>query len=179
MHDTSIALSCCRRIAFVRSPYAHRIDAPHPSTLVAGTKTLAAVAATIEFAAGFPLAAYRDLAGFERIWLVFAFHRRDCWKGEVRRPRGDSRRSMLATRSPHQCHPTVRHKTVAVRDDALQVRGAAGSTVCRSSISSRAFPMPAHPPAARRRLQQPVSGTWIDHSRSLRSCWNRAVTSCT
>src|SRR3546814_3990111 len=30
---------CCRPIAFVRSPYAQRIDAPHQPTVVAGTET--------------------------------------------------------------------------------------------------------------------------------------------
>ncbi|MEO8809418.1 MAG: tRNA (N6-threonylcarbamoyladenosine(37)-N6)-methyltransferase TrmO [Rhodanobacter sp.] len=89
-------------IAFVRSPYARRIDAPHQPTVVAGTETLAAAVARIEFLENFPPAAYRDLAGFERIWLLFAFHRSDGWKAEVRPPRGGGKRSVLATRSPHR-----------------------------------------------------------------------------
>jgi tRNA (adenine37-N6)-methyltransferase len=101
MHDTPIAFSC-QPIAFVRSPYARRIDAPHQSTVIAGTETQAAAEATIEFVEGFPAAAFRDLAGFERIWLVFVFHRSDGWKAEVRPPRGGGKRSVLATRSPHR-----------------------------------------------------------------------------
>ncbi|WEN15046.1 tRNA (N6-threonylcarbamoyladenosine(37)-N6)-methyltransferase TrmO [Rhodanobacter sp. AS-Z3] len=122
--DTSSMLSC-QPIAFVRSPYARRIDAPHQSTVVAGTETAAAAEATIEFVADFPVAAYRDLAGFERIWLVFAFHRSEGWKAEVRPPRGGGKRSVLATRSPHRPNAIGLSavELVAVADDQLQVRG--------------------------------------------------------
>ncbi|MEO5830061.1 MAG: tRNA (N6-threonylcarbamoyladenosine(37)-N6)-methyltransferase TrmO [Rhodanobacter sp.] len=122
--DTSSALSC-QPIAFVRSPYARRIDAPHQSTVVAGTETLAAAVATIAFVAGFPAAAYRDLAGFERIWLIFAFHRSEGWKAEVRPPRGGGKRSVLATRSPHRPNAIGLSavELVAVGDGVLQVRG--------------------------------------------------------
>jgi tRNA-Thr(GGU) m(6)t(6)A37 methyltransferase TsaA len=101
MHDTPTSFSC-QPIAFVRSPYARRIDAPHQPTVVEGTETGAEAEATIEFTADFPAAAFRDLAGFERIWLVFVFHRSEGWKAEVRPPRGGDKRSVLATRSPHR-----------------------------------------------------------------------------
>ena len=122
--DTSIVLSC-QPIAFVHSPYARRIDAPHQSTVVAGTATLAAAAATIQFVEGFAETAYRDLAGFERIWLVFVFHRSQGWKSEVRPPRGGGKRSVLATRSPHRPNAIGLSavELVAVSDGALQVRG--------------------------------------------------------
>jgi len=124
MHDTSWALAC-QPIAFVRSPYARRIDAPHQSTVVAGTETRAAAAATIEFVSNFPAAAYRDLHGFERIWLIFAFHRSEGWKAEVRPPRGGGKRSVLATRSPHRPNAIGLSAVdlVAVGDGVLQVRG--------------------------------------------------------
>ena len=89
-------------IAFVRSPYAQRIDAPHQSTVVEGTETGTSAEARIEFIEGFAAQAYRDLQGFERIWLIFAFHRSEGWKAEVRPPRGGGKRSVLATRSPHR-----------------------------------------------------------------------------
>jgi tRNA-Thr(GGU) m(6)t(6)A37 methyltransferase TsaA len=124
MHDTSNALSC-QPIAFVRSPYARRIDAPHQSTVVAGTETRAAAEAVIEFVAEFPAAAFRDLAGFERIWLVFVFDRSEGWKAEVRPPRGGGKRSVLATRSPHRPNPIGLSavELVAVEERALRVRG--------------------------------------------------------
>jgi len=89
-------------IAFVRSPYRRRIDAPHQATVVAGTETGGRVEARIEFVADFPPAAFRDLAGFARIWLLFVFHRSEGWKAEVKPPRGGGKRSVLATRSPHR-----------------------------------------------------------------------------
>ncbi len=124
MHDTPIAFSC-QPIAFVRSPYARRIDAPHQSTVIAGTETEAAAEATIEFVEGFPSAAFRDLAGFERIWLVFVFHRSEGWKAEVRPPRGGGKRSVLATRSPHRPNAIGLSavELVGVTAHALRVRG--------------------------------------------------------
>lgn len=123
-HDSSAPL-CCQPIAFVRSPYARRIDAPHQSTVVEGTETATAAEATIEFVADFPAAAYRDLAGFERVWLVFAFHRSEGWKAEVRPPRGGGKRSVLATRSPHRPNAIGLSavELAGVADGQLQVRG--------------------------------------------------------
>lgn len=101
MHDTCNSYPCAA-IAHVRSPYAQRIDAPHQSTVSAGTASGQPMEADIIFIDGFPAQAWRDLAGFERIWLVFVFHRSDGWKAEVRPPRGGGKRSVLATRSPHR-----------------------------------------------------------------------------
>ncbi len=124
MHDTPNVYPCLP-IAFVRSPYARRIDAPHQSTVVAGTETAAAAEAIIEFSADFPAAAFRDLAGFERIWLVFVFHRSEGWKAEVRPPRGGVKRSVLATRSPHRPNPIGLSavELVEVGIGQLRVRG--------------------------------------------------------
>jgi tRNA (adenine37-N6)-methyltransferase len=112
-------------IAYVRSPYVNRIDAPHQSTVVEGTETGNAAEAMIEFTAGFPPQAYRDLAGFERIWLIFSFHRSEGWKAEVRPPRGGGKRSVLATRSPHRPNAIGLSavELVGVEEGALRVRG--------------------------------------------------------
>ncbi|MGP1666056.1 MAG: tRNA (N6-threonylcarbamoyladenosine(37)-N6)-methyltransferase TrmO [Rhodanobacter sp.] len=122
--DTPILLSC-EPLAYVRSPYARRIDAPHQATVVQGTESGHAAEAVIEFVANFPAAAFRDLAGFERIWLVFMFHRSDGWRAEVRPPRGGGKRSVLATRSPHRPNAIGLSavELVAVEDHALRVRG--------------------------------------------------------
>jgi len=115
----------CQPIAYVRSPYARRIDAPHQSTVVQGTESGDAAEATIEFVAGFPAAAYRDLAGFQRIWLVFVFHRSEGWKPEVKPPRGGAKRSVLATRSPHRPNAIGLSavELIVVEDHCLRVRG--------------------------------------------------------
>ena len=124
MHDTPFSQPC-HAIAYARSPYTQRIDAPHQSTVVAGTATAAAAEALIEFVEGFPAAAFRDLAGFERIWLVFAFHRSEGWKAEVKPPRGGGKRSVLATRSPHRPNAIGLSavELVAVEETRLRVRG--------------------------------------------------------
>lgn len=124
MHDTASAITLSP-IAFVRSPYARRIDAPHQATVVEGTESGATAEAIVEFVEDFPAAAFRDLAGFERVWLVFVFHRSEGWKPEVRPPRGGGKRSVLATRSPHRPNAIGLSavELVAVEERFLRVRG--------------------------------------------------------
>lgn len=124
MHDAPDTFAF-QPIAFVRSPYARRIDAPHQSTVVAGTESGRAAEARIDFVAGFPPAACDDLAGFERIWLVFVFHRSEGWKAQVKPPRGGPRRGVLATRSPHRPNAIGLSavELLAVEDGSLRVRG--------------------------------------------------------
>lgn len=121
----SIREFSCQPIAFVQSPYTRRIDAPHQSTVVVGTELQAAAEASIEFIEGFPLTAFRDLTGFDRIWLLFAFHRSEGWKAEVRPPRGGGKRSVLATRSPHRPNAIGLSavELIVVGERSLRVRG--------------------------------------------------------
>jgi tRNA-Thr(GGU) m(6)t(6)A37 methyltransferase TsaA len=50
--------------------------------------------------------ALRDLDQFDRIWLVWWFHRNSTWRPLVLPPRGDAiRRGVFATRSPHRPNP--------------------------------------------------------------------------
>ena len=47
-----------------------------------------------------------DLAGFDRVWLIWWFHRNTTWRPMVLPPRGPSqRRGVFATRSPHRPNP--------------------------------------------------------------------------
>jgi tRNA-Thr(GGU) m(6)t(6)A37 methyltransferase TsaA len=112
-------------IAYACSPYARRIDAPHQPTVTQGTETGRAAEAVVAFVDDFPVEAFRDLAGFERIWLLFALHRSEGWKAEVRPPRGGGKRSVLATRSPHRPNAIGLSavELVAVEERALRVRG--------------------------------------------------------
>lgn len=51
-------------------------------------------------------AALRDLAGFDRIWLISWFHRNEHWRPTALPPRGPAvRRGVFATRSPHRPNP--------------------------------------------------------------------------
>jgi tRNA-Thr(GGU) m(6)t(6)A37 methyltransferase TsaA len=50
--------------------------------------------------------ALRDLAGFDRVWLLWWFHRNEGWRPLVLPPRGPvQRRGVFATRSPHRPNP--------------------------------------------------------------------------
>lgn len=91
-----------RPIATIASPYVRRIDAPHQGTVVEGTETGVPALATLELAEWLDEQMLQDLAGFERIWLIFAFHLSDGWKNTVKPPRGGPKRGVLATRSPHR-----------------------------------------------------------------------------
>ena len=90
-------------IGFVRTPYARRIDAPHQPTVVEGTAGGGPAEGRLELDASLPEAVLQDLEGFQRIWLIFAFHRSDGWAPRVQPPRGPrGKRGVLATRSPHR-----------------------------------------------------------------------------
>jgi tRNA-Thr(GGU) m(6)t(6)A37 methyltransferase TsaA len=50
--------------------------------------------------------ALQDVAGFERIWLIWWFHRNPNWRPLVLPPRGPAqRRGVFSTRSPHRPNP--------------------------------------------------------------------------
>jgi tRNA (adenine37-N6)-methyltransferase len=91
-----------RPIGIIRSPYSRRIDAPHQSTVVEGTETGDFARATLDLHPWVEEKALQDLAGFDRIWLIFAFHLSEGWKSSVKPPRGGPKRGVLATRSPHR-----------------------------------------------------------------------------
>ncbi len=114
-----------RPIGILRSPYARRIDAPHQSTVVAGTETGALATATLELADWLDGKVIRDLDGFERIWLIFAFHLSEGWASSVKPPRGGSKRGVLATRSPHRPNSIGLSavELVTIEGRTLQLRG--------------------------------------------------------
>jgi len=50
--------------------------------------------------------AVQDLASFDRIWLIWWFHRNESWRPLVLPPRGEAKkRGVFATRSPHRPNP--------------------------------------------------------------------------
>ncbi len=46
--------------------------------------------------------ALEGLEGFDRIWVIFCFHRHQHWKPKVLPPRGGKKQGVFATRSPHR-----------------------------------------------------------------------------
>jgi len=91
-----------RPIGILRSPYTRRIDTPHQGTVMEGTETGEFALATLELQDWLDQKVLQDLSGFDRLWLIFAFHRSEGWKSSVKPPRGGPKRGVLATRSPHR-----------------------------------------------------------------------------
>ena len=115
-----------RPIGIVRTPYTRRIDAPHQPTVVEGTESGSPAEATLELDAELPETVLRDLAGIERIWLIFAFHLSEGWAPLVQPPRGPKgKRGVLATRSPHRPNAIGLSavELVAIEGRTLHLRG--------------------------------------------------------
>jgi tRNA-Thr(GGU) m(6)t(6)A37 methyltransferase TsaA len=117
---------CFRPIGTLRSPYRRRIDAPHQPTVVAGTESGQAEEAFLELAPDLPVETLSGLEGFDRIWLLFAFHLSEGWAPMVRPPRGPRvKRGVFATRSPHRPSAIGLScvELVAVEGRTLRLRG--------------------------------------------------------
>lgn len=70
--------------------------------------------------------ALKDLAGFDRVWLIYDFHQNKNWKPLVLPPRGShEKRGLFATRSPYRPNSVGLScvELVHVESDRLVVRG--------------------------------------------------------
>jgi tRNA-Thr(GGU) m(6)t(6)A37 methyltransferase TsaA len=114
-----------RPIGILRSPYSRRIDAPHQSTVVQGTQTGDFAMATLELEDWLDERVIQDISGFQRLWLIFAFHLSEGWKSTVKPPRGGPKRGVLATRSPHRPNSIGLSAVELVRSEGrtLHLRG--------------------------------------------------------
>ena len=88
-------------IGVVRTAHAERAEAPRQPAAAAGS------AGTIELRPGRHFEdALADLAGFDRIWVIFWFDRNPGWRPKVLPPRSTTgRKGVFATRSPHRPNP--------------------------------------------------------------------------
>lgn len=88
-------------IGFVRGEKQLKFEAPHQPDETAVESHQIVLNEGMQFEL-----ALQDLAGFDRIWLVFWFHRNTTWRPRVMPPRGPAkRRGVFATRSPHRPNP--------------------------------------------------------------------------
>lgn len=89
-------------IGVIHTPYTDRYAAPRQPDA-----TEQPAEARIELYAGHNFEqALADLAGFEKIWVLYWFHRNTTWKPRVLPPRsGRTKRGLFATRSPHRPNP--------------------------------------------------------------------------
>ena len=89
-------------IGIIRTPYIDRCDAPRQP----GAAAQSASGKIILSPGNNYEQALEDLDGFEKIWLIYQFHRNTNWKPKVLPPRGDrTKRGVFATRSPHRPNP--------------------------------------------------------------------------
>lgn len=84
-------------IGYFHSSFQSKYDAPRQSGLAPNSQGMIQLDAHCQFEQ-----ALEDLAGFDRIWVVFHFHLNQNWKPKVRPPRSHCKRGVFATRSPHR-----------------------------------------------------------------------------
>ncbi len=66
--------------------------------------------------------ALHDLSGFDRIWLIWWFHRNTSWRPKVLPPRGKTkRRGLFSTRSPHRPNPIGISAVELIEIDGLRL----------------------------------------------------------
>lgn len=87
-----------RPIGVVRSTYRMREEAPRQPVVGEARR------ASILLRPGMQNT-LKDLAGFERIWVLFAFHHSRGWKPQVVPPRDRVKRGVFATRAPDRPNP--------------------------------------------------------------------------
>jgi tRNA-Thr(GGU) m(6)t(6)A37 methyltransferase TsaA len=107
-------------IGYIQTPFVSRYDAPHqPRGHDAGTeKVVAEGVITLNPGENFEQA-LEDLAGMEKIWILYWFDRNENWKPKVLPPRGArEKRGVFATRAPHRPNPIGLSLV-----DLLEVRG--------------------------------------------------------
>jgi tRNA (adenine37-N6)-methyltransferase len=88
-------------IGHMRTAFSTKVEAPRQPAASADSPGI------IELLPGRNLEhAIEDLAGWERIWVIFWFDRNAGWRPKVLPPRStDGRKGVLATRSPHRPNP--------------------------------------------------------------------------
>ena len=98
MTDQTLTLHPIGRI---RTSFANKVDAPRQPAASTDARGI------IELFEGRNLEhAIEDLAGWERIWVIFWFDRNASWRPKVLPPRSSSgRKGVLSTRSPHRPNP--------------------------------------------------------------------------
>jgi len=88
-------------IGRIRTSFANKVDAPRQPA--ASTDARGVIELFEDRNLGH---AVEDLAGWERIWVIFWFDRNDGWRPKVLPPRSSTgRKGVLSTRSPHRPNP--------------------------------------------------------------------------
>ena len=85
-------------IGYIKTAQPLKFHAPHQPTESEEARNVLELLPGLDYER-----ALQDLEGFERVWLVWWFHRNTNWRPQVLPPRGPARRrGVFATRSPHR-----------------------------------------------------------------------------
>lgn len=88
-------------IGFFESQYKYKYDAPRQSV-----ENQEKILGEVLLEAGFNLdQALKGIEGFERIWLIYRFHKNAEWKPLTQTPRATDKQGIFATRSPYRPNP--------------------------------------------------------------------------
>lgn len=103
-------------IGFVRSPFVEKIEAPRQATVAEGVQAVVELLPRYQHA-------LEDLAGFDRIWILFWFDRAAdaAFHAKVLPPRSARKRGVFATRSPHRPNPIGMSAVRLERIDGLRL----------------------------------------------------------
>src|SRR5690606_16590396 len=90
-----------RPIGVLRTAWSSKVEAPRQPAAATDATGLIQLLPDMNLAH-----AIEDLAGWERIWVIFWFHRNRGWRPKVLPPRATTgRKGVLATRAPHRPNP--------------------------------------------------------------------------
>lgn len=87
----------CSPIGFFHSLEQERYSVSRQSGVVKGNQGIIRLNSGLNFEQ-----ALEDLEGFDRIWVIYRFHRNRTWKPKVQPPRETGKKGLFATRSPHR-----------------------------------------------------------------------------
>jgi len=104
-------------IGVMRTAHAEKVDAPRQPAAAHGTRGIIQLRADLNLAH-----AIEELSGWERIWVIFWFHRNEGWRPKVLPPRSTTgRKGVLATRSPHRPNPLGLSVLRLIRIEGLEL----------------------------------------------------------
>jgi tRNA-Thr(GGU) m(6)t(6)A37 methyltransferase TsaA len=104
-------------IGVIRTPYRELVEAPRQATASNDAE------GTIELESGRNFEdALADLAGWDRIWVIFWFDHAEGWKPKVLPPRSDEKRGVFSTRAPHRPNPIGMSAVTLVGVEGLRVK---------------------------------------------------------
>jgi tRNA-Thr(GGU) m(6)t(6)A37 methyltransferase TsaA len=92
-------------VGVIRTPFTERVSAPRQSVLARDVPGALLLDPKGGRGKGGFEHALADLGEWEYLWVLYWFHGNRGWRSKVLPPRGDKRKGVFATRSPHRPNP--------------------------------------------------------------------------